>query len=466
MRHTKIVATIGPASNKPEMVEALLLAGVDIFRLNFSHGTRESHIAAYQTIREASKRTGHHAAIMQDLSGPKIRTGRLAGGMPLPLHEGDELSIVAGDEIGGPGKVSTTFAELLQSAHPGDRLLLDDGNIELRVLAALPGELKTVVVAGGSLGEHKGINAPGVHLPASCITEKDAADLRFGLDLGVDVVALSFVQTVDDVLRAKRLMLDAGRPAPIVAKIERPAAVENLNAILTEAHGVMVARGDLGLEMPLEQVPRVQKRIIRSARTFGRPVIVATQVLESMRESPRPTRAEVSDAANAVLEGADAIMLAGETAAGHYPLKAVQTLGAIIEDAERIPVAERVVPASDPIGSRHGRALCEAAVTLSTTGHAEAIIAVTAEGKTARLLSALRPAAAIYAATDSEQLARALTLLNGVIPLMTSEADPERLGRILIERGILAAGSVVVFINASPELTGIESNFLKVHKIG
>ncbi len=464
MRHTKIVATVGPASNTPKMIEALLVAGVDLFRLNFSHGTHDSQRAASKTIRDASARTGRIAAVMQDLSGPKIRTGLLAGGTALTLRQGDELTIAGGDEVGGPGRVSTTFVELIRSARAGNRLLLDDGKIELQVVASSPNDLKTVVVTGGSLGEHKGINAPGVTLPASCITDKDAADLRFGLELGIDFVALSFVQTADDVRRAKQLMREAGTAVPIIAKIERPAAIENLQAILSEAHGVMVARGDLGLEMPLEQVPRVQKQIIRSARTLGRPVIVATQVLESMRESPRPTRAEVSDAANAVEEGADAIMLAGETAAGHYPIEAVQTLSRVIEDAEHIP-SERIALARESVQSRHGLALCEAAVTLSTSGQADAVIAVTSEGKTAWLLSTLRPAATIYAVTESETVARTLTLMKGVIPVITAERNEERLARLLVERKILPTGSVVVFINVSPELARIDSNFLNVQRI-
>jgi pyruvate kinase len=273
------------------------------------------------------------------------------------------------------------------------------------------------------------------------------------------------VQVADDLRRAKAIMAEAGRTVPIIAKIERPAAVENLDAILIEAHGVMVARGDLGLEMPLEQVPRVQKRIIRSARALGRPVIVATQVLESMREAPRPTRAEVSDAANAVEEGADAIMLAGETAAGQYPIQAVQTLVKVIEDAELIP-SERVLLSTESIDSRHGLALCEAAVTLSTTGHAAAIIAVTREGKTAWLLSALRPAATIYAVTESEEVARTLTLTRGVVPVLSAELDPQRLAQLLIDRQILPAGSVVVFINFNPDLSRHDSNFLNVQKIG
>src|SRR6185295_13520240 len=464
MRHTKIIATVGPSSNTAELIDALLLAGVDLFRLNFSHGTHESHRAVFDLIRNACRRTGVRAGIMQDLSGPKIRTGRLQGGLPIVLQAGQELRIVAGDAVGGSGFVSTTFVDLIKSAKPGDRLLLDDGKLELRVSASSSTELTTVVLVGGRLGEHKGINAPGVRLPAASVTEKDVTDLRFGLELGVDFVALSFVQVADDVRRAKAIMAEAGRSVPIIAKIERPAAVENLDAILGEVHGVMVARGDLELEMPLEQVPRVQKRIVRCARTLGRPVIVATQVLESMREAPQPTRAEVSDAANAVEEGVDAIMLTGETAAGQYPVQSVQTLARVIEDAERIP-SERVMLSTDAIESRHGLALCEAAVTLSTTGQASAIIAITREGKTAWLLSALRPAATIYAATESEEIARMLTLMKGVVPIISTERNEERLAHLLVERRILPAGAVVVFINFNPELARVDSNFLNVQKL-
>jgi pyruvate kinase len=466
MRHTKIVATVGPASETPDLLEQLLAAGVDVFRLNFSHGTHESHGQAYQAIREACRKTGRRASVMQDLSGPKIRTGRLSGGGPIELRAGEELRLVAGDEPGTPGRISVAYAELIRSAQEGDRLLLDDGKIELRVVGSSASELTTVVVAGGPLGEHKGINAPGVRFPASSVTEKDAADLRFGLGLGVDFVALSFVQTADDVRRAKAVMTEAGRSAAIIAKIERPAAVENLDAVLDASDGVMVARGDLGLEMPLEQVPGVQKLIIRRARERGRPVIVATQVFESMREHPRPTRAEVSDAANAVDEGADAIMLAGETAAGAYPVQAVETLATVIRQAELTAPAERVNVTVDPVGSRHGRALCEAAVTLSTSGDAAAIVAVTREGKTARLLSALRPSAAIYAATANARVAGLLTLWHGIIPVLTDERDQERLERILIDRQIVPAGSVVVFINVSPDLNRCDANFLNVQRIG
>lgn len=466
MRRTKIIATVGPATSTPASLEALIEAGVDVFRLNFSHGTHESHRDVCRLIRDVARGSGRQVAVMQDLSGPKIRTGPIEGGGPLQLAEGQELRIAPGDAAARDGRVFTPYAELIQSAQPGDRLLLDDGRIELRVVERSPSELRTVVVTGGPLGQHKGINAPGVALPASAVTEKDADDLRVGLEMGVDFVALSFVQTREDVMRAREIVAASGRAVPLIAKIERPAAVQNLSGILAIAQGVMVARGDLGLEMPLEQVPRVQKQIIRAARALGRPVIVATQVLESMRVDPRPTRAEVSDAANAVDEGADAIMLAGETAVGAYPVRAVQTLAAILQDAESMPPSERVLPAVDPTGSRHGWALCEAAVTLSTTGQADAIVAVTSEGKTARLLSSLRPVAPIYAVTGSERAAATLTLYWGVQPVVSAERDPESLEALLLGRRILAPGSVVVFINVSPELKRPDANFLNVQKIG
>ncbi len=466
MRHTKIIATVGPASAAPEILEALLVAGVDVFRLNFSHGTHESHAEVFQAVRSASRQTKCRVAIMQDLSGPKIRTGPIEGGGPLRLDAGEELRIAAGDAAGAPGRIFTTYAPLVRSARPGDRLFLDDGRLELRVTSNADDELTTVVVTGGPLGSHKGINAPGVALPASSVTEKDAADLRFGLELGVDLVALSFVQTADDVQTARSVMTDAGRPVPVIAKIERPAAVDNLTAILSAADGVMVARGDLGLEMPLEQLPRVQKQIVRGARAAGRPVILATQVLESMRVDPRPTRAEVSDAANAVDEGADAIMLAGETAAGAHPVRAVQTLAAIIQDAELLPNAERVTPTANLTGTRHSRALCEAAVTLASAGEADAIVAVTREGKTARLLSSLRPRAPIFAATASERVAGTLAVYWGVWPILTDERDIPRLERLLVERGILQPGAMVVFVNVSADVTRLDMNFVNVQRIG
>jgi pyruvate kinase len=468
-RHTKIVATVGPASCDRKSIEALIAAGVDVFRLNFSHGTHDWHAEVFAFIRDAAARASRHVGILQDLSGPKIRTGPSAGA-PLNLEAGDELTIAPGDSPSKPGTVFTPYTELIRSAKPGDRLLLDDGRIELRVISATGATgatddaLRTTVVNGGSLGGHKGINAPGVALPACAVTEKDRGDLRFGLRLGVDFVALSFVQTADDVQRAAEMMKEAGRVVPLIAKIERPAAVQNLSGILAIAQGVMVARGDLGLEMPLEQVPRIQKEIIHRARTAGRVSILATQVFESMRVEPRPTRAEVSDAANAVDEGADAIMLAGETAVGAFPIQAVQTLDAVIRDAELAPPSVPVRLVADPTGSLHGRALCEAAVTLATAGQADAIVAVTKEGKTAALLSSLRPPSPIFATTPEDGLAGRLTLLRGVIPYVNPESDVQKLYSDLLQRGHVQPESVVVFINVSPELNRTDANFLIVQR--
>ena len=343
MRHTKIIATVGPACDTAAKLDALIAAGVDIFRLNFSHGTHESQSATFGQVRAAARRAGREVAILQDLGGPKIRTGRLEGGRSLQLITGATLRIVTGDFVGGAGRISTTFEGLARSVTAGNRLLLADGLIELRVESTNGTEIVTTVIEGGALGEHKGINAPGVPLPASAITLKDVDDLTFGLSLGVDLVALSFVQSAADLQQARHLMAEQGQAdVPLVAKLERPQALEHLDEILASCDGVMVARGDLGLEMPLERVPRAQKDITHRARRQGIPVIVATQVLESMTTGSRPTRAEVNDAANAVDDGVDAIMLAGETAIGAFAAKAVQTLAAIIEDAETIPQPELV----------------------------------------------------------------------------------------------------------------------------
>lgn len=474
MRRTKIVATIGPASGAPDVLRQLLAAGVDVFRLNFSHGTHETQGATYRAIRAAAAGGRRHVAVLQDLSGPKIRTGPLEGPDPLRLDAGSTLRIAFGHGAGTRERVYTSYRPLVASASPGDRLLLDDGRIELRVLRRGEDEIVTEVTNGGALGPNKGINAPGLALPASAVTPKDEQDLRFGLQLGVDLVALSFVQTADDVGRARELMRAFGREVPVIAKIERPAGVDNLDAILQVASGLMVARGDLGLEMPLERVPRVQKDIIRRSRAAGVPVVLATQVLESMRVEPRPTRAEVSDAANAVAEGADAIMLAGETAAGAFPVRAVETLDAVIRDAELMPAGERIPPAVDPTGTRHGHALCEAAVTLAATARADAIVAVTRRGRTVRLLSALRPPTPIIAATPSLDVIGASTLLWGVTPVLvqapelTAEAGHDAqltgLQQVLVEHGVLRRGSLVVFVNVSSDLSRGAANFVYVRR--
>jgi pyruvate kinase len=480
MRRTKIVATLGPASSAPAILDALIAAGVDVFRLNFSHGNHAIHAETFHAIRAAAARSGRDVAILQDLSGPKIRTGRLAGGRPIELRDGDELRLAAGDGEGSRDRVFTLYAELIESAKPGDRLLLDDGKIELRVTGNADGELITTVVNGGALAEKKGINAPGVALPPCSVTAKDEADLRFGLELGVDLIALSFVQVAADVRKARAIVRAANKEVPIVAKIERPQALVHLDAILSEADGVMVARGDLGLECPLEHLPRIQKAIIARARTLGRPVILATQVLESMRTEPRPTRAEVSDAATAVDQGVDAIMLSGETAAGDFPVRSVQTLAAIIADAETVATPAALLSADvllygrdtpktadgfDAFKTRHGRAMCEAAVTLASSGQAEAIIAVTRFGKTAQLLSSLRPRAGILAVTPSEAVARRLNLYWGVFPIVSDLDDLRALETPIRASGLLGPRAVVVFINITPDLTRQDANFLNVQQL-
>jgi pyruvate kinase len=470
VRHTKIIATVGPASQSPDIVEALIAAGANVFRLNFSHGSHAAHGATIETIRQVSARLGYQVGILQDLSGPKIRTGSLEGGRPLELNPGDHLDVRIGTEVGRPGMVSTGYAPLATAVKPGDLLLLDDGKISLTVEKSTRDLISTRVVDGGQLGEHKGINAPSVPLPAVGVTSKDEDDLRFGLSVGVDLIGLSFVQTAEDIARARKIASDAGRPAiPIVAKLERPEAIQHLADICRAADAVMVARGDLGLELPLEHVPQVQKQVLRSGRDFGIPVIVATQVLESMRTEWRPTRAEVSDAAGAVDAGADAIMLSGETAIGNYPVRAVEVLDAIIRNAESVPPVW-TVPSPTDERRDHLPALCDAAVTLAARANVDAIIAITREGRTARLLAARRPRAPIYAVTDGDTCARQLCLWWGVHPVvdpLSGELE-EIVRRVLAPlrdaRALPSPASVVV-VSSSPELDRSEANFVRLRRL-
>jgi pyruvate kinase len=466
-RLTKIIATLGPACSTDEALDRLIAAGTDVVRLNFSHGTHAQHGESVARVRAAASRAGRHVAILQDLSGPKIRTGRLAEGQPITLIAGDRLQIVTGDFVGSPGRVSTTYAGLAASVHAGHRLLLDDGRLELSVEGSDGTTIDTRVVVGGPLGQHKGINMPDVLLPASAMTEKDHADLRFGLAQGVDLVALSFVQTASDLESARAAIVAAGGGStPLIAKIERPAAVENIDAILEAADGVMVARGDLGLEVPLERVPRIQKEITRRARRLGRPVIVATQVFDSMRTEPRPTRAEVSDAANAVDDAVDAIMLSGETAVGADPTRTVQTLDSVIRAQEQIQPSLAIEPALQVTGVPHNRALCEAAVTLAAGGQAAAVVAVTRAGKTACMLSAFRPRVPVFAVAPNDVVARRLALWRGVVPLV-AEFDTTGIfvERRLTESETLPAGAIVVFVSVNADLTRPDANFLRIRRL-
>jgi pyruvate kinase len=469
VRKTKIIATLGPASSSDAAIRELIDAGVDVFRFNFSHGTHETHAATIARVRQAATESGRLIGLLQDLSGPKIRTGWLRGHTPVTLSRGDRLTIGVGDFEGEPGHVSTTF-DLPRVVRPGDCLLLDDGRLQLRVEKVAPGELQTTVVDGGPLGEHKGINVPGVEFPATGLTDKDIADLQFGAKQGFDFVALSFVQSAAVLRQARDLLRTSNAPEiPLVAKLERPEAIARLDEILQASDAVMVARGDLGLELPLERVPRVQKEITRRGRALEVPVIVATQVLESMRTAPRPTRAEVSDAANAVEDGVDAIMLAGETAAGEYPVKAVQTLDAIIREAESIPPVRHQITRTGLV-SPHAHAVCEAAITLAESGDAAAIVAVTRGGKTARVLSALRPRAPIYAASDNAAILRCLSLVWGVVPTLTDLSDEvnataTRIGDELVTRGAIASGSVIVVVSVTDDISSGPSNFVKLQRV-
>lgn len=476
MRYTKIVATIGPASSSDQMLEALIKAGTNVLRLNFSHGSHESHAASVRQIRAAADRVGRDVAILQDLPGPKIRTGRLESGQPITLTPGEPLVIATGDAVGGPGRVSTTYAGLAQSVKRGDRLLLSDGLLELRVDDSNGTEIRTTVVEGGKLGERKGINAPGVVLPASAVTPKDVENLKFGLSLGVDLVALSFVQTAADLRKVKMLTSAANcGDTPIVAKLERPEALNHLDEILGVCDAVMVARGDLGLEMPLEAVPRAQKDITRRARARGVPVILATQVLESMTVEARPTRAEVSDAANAVDDGVDAIMLSGETAVGAHPARVVTTLDAIIRNAEASPGRDTSKPIrateTDAVQG-HAQAICDAAVTLTEHGGAQAIVAVTRAGSTALRLSSLRPRAPILATTDRGEVCRRLAVCWGVRAVRVNMLDDANIGdatmhigRQLVASGLVPAGSTLAFVSIDDDDRRTDSNYLKLQRL-
>jgi pyruvate kinase len=471
MRQTKIIATVGPASDSDDMLDALIAAGVNIVRLNFSHGTHDTHGATFARVRAAAARARREVAILQDLGGPKIRTGLLEGGRPFRLEAGDDLLIVTGEDIGGPGRVSTSFEGLAHGVQAGDHLLLSDGTIELQVIESDGTQIRTKVVEGGMLGEHKGINAPGVQLPTSAITMKDVEDLQFGLSLGVDLVALSFVQGAEDVQRARQIIEDNQGDVPLVAKIERPQAVDQIDEILDCADVVMVARGDLGLEMPLQRVPLAQKTITRHARAKKVPVILATQVLESMTVEGRPTRAEVSDAANAVEDGVDAIMLSGETATGAHPARVVRTLDAIITEAEaglltRIPIRRR----DQGPGTGHTQAICEAAVTLAERSNARAIVAVTRGGGTARRLSALRPRVPIIAATDRPETARRLAPYWGVFPVWMEIADNVSaagllIGQELVRRRLASPGQGLVLVSIHPDVARTDANYLKLQQL-
>ena len=464
LRHTRIVATLGPASASEAGMDALLAAGVDVFRVNAAHGGRDDRRRLVERLRSRAAQAGRIVAVLQDLAGPKIRIGPLAAPDGVRVEPGARLRIAAGEFPGDAQRVSTTCAPLAAAVRGGETLLLDDGRIVLRVVESDGAEIVAQVEHGGLLEPRKGINAPGVELPLSAVTETDEAEIEAAVALGVDFLGVSFVQNGDDVRKARALARGhGGAGVGLVAKVERPQAIERFDDILAASDAIMVARGDLGLEIPLERVPRIQKDLTRRARAAGVPVIVATQVLDTMRHAPRPTRAEVSDAANAVDDGVDAIMLAGETAAGAHPALAVRTLDAILRDAESAR-PDRVAPGD--LGDRHDRALCDAAVTLAAAADAAAIVAVTTSGATARRLAALRPPIPIHAVTDDDAVARQLTLYRGVAPLV-APTDRLAVGRLkpeLVRRGIVRGGEAVVIARVHSDLEVENANFVELQR--
>ena len=467
IRRTKIVATLGPATADPEIVRALVDAGVDVFRVNFSHGDHAGHALSIAAAQEAAAQRGRFVAILQDLQGPKIRVASLPGGS-VELPDGAGVTITTRASDGGEGLIPTTYAGLPNDIRPGHRLLLDDGLLELRAIRVTPDGVECEVVHGGVLREGKGINLPDSTVSAPAFTEKDAADLRFGLRAGVDMVALSFVRSPADGDRARAVMREERRRTPLLAKIEKPEALDELGAVLRRFDGVMVARGDLGVEMPPELVPGIQKRIIAAANKLGKPVITATQMLESMTHNPRPTRAEASDVANAVVDGTDAVMLSGETAVGRYPVETVRTMDRIVREAEAIAAAPTPQRAARP---SRAHAVCHSAVALADEIRAVALAAFTRSGRTVQILSKLRPAAPIFAFCDDAAMARRLALWRGVVPLTITlgrhtDQTTQIIAAELRQRGFVEPGADVVVVGASQVDGDRRTNLIRLLRVG
>jgi len=468
-RHSKIVCTLGPASRSPRIIRRLLGAGMDVARLNFSHGTHAEHARSISMLRAAAIEHEKPIAILADLQGPKIRTGALAGGGPVMLRAGQRFVITTAKVLGDSTRVNTTFTLLPKEVHRGDRILLSDGLIALRVIQVRGREVICEVANGGGLGEHKGINLPGLKLHVHALTPKDRADLAFALKHGADYIAVSFVRRPEDVLLAKQLIRRAGKDTPVIAKLEKPEAIENLDAILRAADGVMVARGDLGVEMNPERVPVVQKMIIARAREFRRPVITATQMLESMTENPRPTRAEASDVANAIFDGSDAVMLSAETATGKYPVEAVAMMARIIEEAEA-SIREFARPAPQEqlnVAEAVAELVCHSCREL----HMKLIAVFTHSGFTARLISRYRPLVPIIAFSPEAETRRRLALIWGALPRNIQEVRKvDGLAAVaekrLLEERLVRQGDVIAIVAGTPMGIRGTTNFMKFHVIG
>jgi pyruvate kinase len=455
LRRTKIVATIGPASRDPAVVEELIRAGVNVFRLNFSHGNHSEHGENIARVRAAAVRLGEQVAVLADLCGPKVRVGRFAGGS-IKLAAGEPVVVTVRDVEGGPGLIPSQYAELAGDVRPGNQILIDDGLLELRVEEVQGTEIRCKVVTGGVLKDRKGMNLPGVAVSSPALTGKDREDAAFALGVGVDILALSFVRRPWDVADLRALITSHGQKTPIIAKIEKPEAMDCLDEILAECQGLMVARGDLGVEMPPETVPIVQREIVQRCRRASKPAIVATQMLESMIASPRPTRAEVSDVSTAVFLGADAVMLSGETAAGAYPVRAVQMMDRVARQVENWQfldagfrsITEDEEEPTPPLPLRS--ALARSTAQLSRDLRVRAVAVRTQHGTSAAVVSASRPAGPVLAMTMEEAVARKLALCWGVVPRVVPAhefATPQLAARRLaVELGLAAEGEVILLL--------------------
>ncbi len=469
-RRTKIIATIGPSSSSPELVGQLIDAGVNVFRINMSHASHDEFKARIAMVRDAEKRRGCAVGVIADLQGPKLRIGQLEGHRPVVLAAGMPFEITTAALLGNAERVSTTYALLPKDVKAGDRILLDDGRLELKVTKTTDSTVSTVVVNGGELGESKGMNLPGVAVSSPSLTDKDRDDLRLAVRGGADFVALSFVRKAQDVLDAKAAVKAAGGDTPVIAKIEKPEAIDHLEEILDIADAVMVARGDLGVEMPPERVPTLQKQIITRARAHLIPVITATQMLESMMRSPRPTRAEASDVANAIIDGTDCIMLSGETAAGAYPVEAVSTMVRIALEAERSfpPTHDR---RRSRVISSDSHAISQAAISITESIDVQAIAAFSRTGFSARIVSKDRPTVPVYAFVPDEVIARRLSLDWAVQPCVLDfgRSTDDLIAAVeerLLDLDAVEKGQAVVLVGGTPLGVQGRTNFLKILRPG
>jgi pyruvate kinase len=470
-RRAKIVATLGPASNSEAVFRNLVRAGIDVVRLNFSHGSHEEKLPVIQMIRRVSREEGKPLCILGDLQGPKIRTSRLKDHQPVQLKAGQRLTITPRDVPGTSSLVGTTFKTLAENVEQGSHILLSDGLIELRVHEVDGDDVVCEVINGGVLGENKGINLPGIAVRVPSLTEKDSADLEFALRNSLDAIAVSFVRTAEDVRLVRNRVSAFGSETWIIAKLEKPQAIEHLDSILTASDAIMVARGDLGVEVPPERVPAIQKHIIRRAAEFRKPVITATQMLESMIENPRPTRAEVSDVANAVYDGTDAVMLSGESAVGKYPVEAVAMMARIVSDAEHhIKEQGLYAPRERSSGLSIAETICEATAHAADDLDLRAIALFTESGATARQLSKYHPSVPIFALSPIEVTINRVNLLWGTTPIRcpkvnTTEALVDLAESLLEQHGYVRPREVIAIVAGTRTRSG-STNFLRLHVMG